>query len=277
LTQNGGFEAKENVKTASEFYDELSSEYADMIELSSRIESEIKVFEKIILEKDVKKCLDAGCGVGIHSIILSKLGVDVVGIDISERMIAKAEELAKNFGSTAKFETLDFLRMKDKFKDEFDLVICLGNTLPHLLNERDLLLALRNFHNSLKKGGLLIVQILNYDKIIQNEERIINIRDTKDKIFIRFYDFEPTIIGSPSLKVFEIRRDFLKFNVLVINKLENYSHKLITTRIKPIKSEELCRKLNMVGFKNVEIFGNLMKDPFDAKSSKNIVAFANKI
>jgi SAM-dependent methyltransferase len=249
LTQNGGFEAKENVKTASEFYDELSSEYADMIELSSRIESEIKVFEKIILERDVKKCLDAGCGVGIHSIILSKLGVDVVGIDISERMIAKAEELAKNFGSTAKFETLDFLRMKDKFKDEFDLVICLGNTLPHLLNERDLLLALRNFHNALKKGGLLIVQILNYDKIIQNEERIINIRDTKDKIFIRFYDFEPTIIGSPSLKVFEIRRDFLKFNVLVINKLENYSHKLITTRIKPIKSEELCRKLNMVGFK----------------------------
>ncbi len=277
MTQNGGFETQGNVKPTSEFYDELAHEYADMTELSSRIESEMKVFEKIILEKNVKKCLDAGCGIGMHSIILSKLGVDAIGIDISPRMISKAQELSKKFNSTAKFETLDFFKIKDKFKDEFDLVICLGNTLPHLLNERDLLLALRNFHNALKKDGLLIVQILNYDKIIQNEERIINIRETKDKIFIRFYDFEPTIIGSPSLKVFEIRRDFLKFNILIINKLENYSHKIITTRIKPIKSEELCRKLNMVGFKNVEIFGDLMKDPFDAKSSKNIVAFANKL
>lgn len=277
MTQNGKFETQENIKPVSEFYDELSLEYADMTEISKRIESETKVFEKIIFEKNIKKCLDAGCGIGLHSIILSKLGVDVVGIDLSKGMILKAQELSEKFNSKAKFETLDFLQTKDKFKDEFDLVICLGNTLPHLLNERDLLLALRNFHNALKKGGLLIVQILNYDKIIQNEERIINIRETKDKIFIRFYDFEPTIIGSPSLKVFEIRRDFLKFNVLIINKLENYSHKIITTRIKPIKSEELCRKLSLVGFKDVEIFGNLMKDPFEAKSSKNIVAFANKI
>jgi hypothetical protein len=57
LTQNGGFEAKENVKTASEFYDELSSEYADMIELSSRIESEIKVFEKLSLKRMSKSAL----------------------------------------------------------------------------------------------------------------------------------------------------------------------------------------------------------------------------
>ncbi len=277
MTENGKLETYGKVKSPLEFYDELSENYADMIEFEIKVKSEREIFEKIVKDYNVSKCLDAGCGTGLHSIILSDLGVDVVGIDISPAMIEKARELAQNFNSKARFEVLDFSQIKEKYRDEFDLVLCLGNTLPHFLNEKDLLVALRNFYNALKLGGVLIVQILNYDKIIQNEERIINVKETKDKIFVRFYDFEPTIIGSPSLKVFEIRRDFLKFNVLIVNKAKNYSHKLITTRIKPIKSDELCEKIDKVGFKKVEIFGSIKKDEFNPESSKNIVAFANKI
>ncbi len=277
MTENGKFETSGGVKNATEFYDELSEDYVDMINFLERVETEKKIFEKIISDYNIKKCLDAGCGVGLHSIIVSKLGVDVVGIDISQMMIEKARELAQTFNSSAKFEVLDFSQIKERYKEEFDLVLCIGNTLPHLLNEKELLLALRNFYNALKRNGILIVQILNYDRIVENEERIINVRETPAKIFVRFYDFEPTIIGSPSLKVFEIRKDFLKFNVLVIDKTKNYSHKLITTRIKPIKSDELCRKIQMVGFKKLDVFGNLEGGAFEPKSSKNIVVFANKI
>lgn len=277
LTENGKFETSTDVKNVAEFYDELSEDYADMIDFHTRIESEKKIFEKIISDYNIKRCLDAGCGAGIHSIILSKLGVDVVGIDISQAMIEKARELAQTFNSSAKFDVLDFSQIKERYKEEFDLVLCIGNTLVHLLSEKDLLIALRNFYNALKKDGILIVQILNYDKIMGNEERIINVRETPAKIFVRFYDFEPTIIGSPSLRVFEIRKDFLKFNVLVVDKTKNYSHKLITTRIKPIKSEELCKKIKMVGFKKFDLYGNLEGEEFDPKNSKNIVLFANKI
>lgn len=277
MTENGGFETYGKVKTSPEFYDELSEDYADMIGFSERIKTEGKVFEKIIFDYKISKCLDAGCGVGFHSIILSSLGVDVLGIDISREMIEKARKLAKDFNSNAKFEVLDFSQIKDKYKEEFELILCLGNTLPHLLNEKDLLVALRNFYIALKTGGTLIIQILNYDRIIENEERIVSIRETSEKIFIRFYDFEPTIIGSPSLRVFEIRRDFLKFNILIVDKTKNYSYKLITTRIKPIKSDELCKKLQMVGFKNVQIFENILKEKFDLKNSTNLVAFASKV
>ncbi len=277
LTENGKFETYGKVKSASDFYDELSSDYVDMIEFSSRIESESKIFESIVGKYKVTRCLDAGCGVGLYSIILSKLGVKVLGIDISGSMIERARELAQRFGASAEFEVLDFSSIKDKYRENFDLVLCLGNTLPHLISEKEMLASLRNFYNSLEPNGILIVQILNYDKIMENEERIVNVRETRDKIFVRFYDFEPTIIGSPSLKVFEVRKDFLKFNVLIVDKTKNYSSKLITTRIKPIKSEELRRKLHMVGFKEVEIFGNLLGEEFKACESKNIVAFARKI
>jgi SAM-dependent methyltransferase len=276
LPENGKFETYGKVKSASDFYDELSEDYMDMIEFSSKVESESEIFKTIVSEYKITRCLDAGCGVGLHSIILSKLGVEVLGIDISASMIEKARELAQRFGVSAEFEVLDFSLIKEKYKEKFELVLCIGNTLPHLINEKDLLIALRNFYNALVPNGILIAQILNYDKIMENEERIVNVRETPERIFVRFYDFEPTIVGSPSLKVFEIRKDFLKFNVLIVDKTKNYSHKLITTRIKPIKSEDLCRKLRMVGFKEIEIFGDLLKREFKAGESKNIVVFARK-
>jgi len=276
LPENGKFETYGKVKSASDFYDELSEDYMDMIEFSSKVESESEIFKTIVSEYKITRCLDAGCGVGLHSIILSKLGVEVLGIDISASMIEKARELAQRFGVSAEFEVLDFSLIKEKYKEKFELVLCIGNTLPHLINEKDLLIALRNFYNALVPNGILIAQILNYDKIMENEERIVNVRETPERIFVRFYDFEPTIVGSPSLKVFEIRKDFLKFNVLIVDKTKNYSHKLITTRIKPIKSEDLCRKLRMVGFKEIEIFGDFLKREFKANESKNIVVFARK-
>lgn len=278
LAENGELETYDKkVKPTSEFYDEISEDYADMIRFADRIRTESEIFEKIISDYKISKCLDAGCGVGFHSVILSNLGIDVLGIDASPKMIEKARKFAQDFNTNAKFEVLEFSQIKERYKGEFELVLCLGNTLPHLLNERDLLVALRNFYNALKIGGVLIVQILNYDRIIENEERIVNIYETPEKIFIRFYDFEPTIVGSPSLKVFEIRRDFLKFNILIIDKTKNYSHKLITTRIKPIKSDELCKKLQMVGFKKVEVFGSILKESFDPKNSINLVIFASKV
>ncbi|MFN3134745.1 MAG: methyltransferase domain-containing protein [Candidatus Kryptonium sp.] len=276
MTENGKFEIYGKVKPASDFYDELSEDYMDMIEFSSKIENESEIFKSIVNEYKITSCLDAGCGVGLHSIILSKLGVEVLGIDISASMIEKARELAQRFGASAEFEVLDFSLIKEKYKEKFELVFCIGNTLPHLINEKDLLIALRNFYNALIPNGILIVQILNYDKIVKNEERIVNVRETPEKIFVRFYDFEPTIVGSPSLKVFEIRKDFLKFNVLIVDKTKNYSFKLVTTRIRPIKSEDLCRKLRMVGFKEIEIFGDLLKREFKSNESKNIVVFAQK-
>lgn len=277
MAENGKFETYGKIKSISNFYDELSEDYADMIEFSEKLEKEKGIFESIVSEYKIKKCLDAGCGVGLHSIILSRFGVDVLGIDISASMVEKAKKLSQMLGVPAKFEVLDFSAIKDKYREEFDLVLCLGNTLPHLLNEKDLLVALRNFYNALRDNGVLILQVLNYDKIMEMEERIIGIRETSEKIFVRFYDFEPTIVGSPSLRVFEIRKDFLKFNVLIIDKAKNYAYKLITTRIKPIKSEELCKKLHMVGFKSVEIFGDLLRNEYSSESSKNIVIFARKI
>ena len=45
-------------------------------------------------DKEHLKILDVGCGPGFFSVILSSLGHDVIGIDLTESMIQKADEIA---------------------------------------------------------------------------------------------------------------------------------------------------------------------------------------
>ena len=263
-----------NLET-SKFYDILAGEYDEMTSFDARLERETKVFEKLIKEKSINKALDAGCGSGFLSILLSKLGVDVTGVDASEAMIEKAVSNSKRFDLNIKFIHSDFINLKKIFDGEFDCVFCLGNTLVHMTGEKELLLALRSFYNVLKPGGTIVVQILNYDKILSKKERIINVKETESKIFVRFYDHDAFLLGSDKLKTFEIKTDILRFNVLIVNR-KDFSYKLISTQIRAIKSDELVKKVNLVGFKNVEIFSDLEKSRFSSDESKNLVLFANK-
>ena len=45
-------------------------------------------------DKEHLKILDVGCGTGFFSVILLSLGHDVIGIDLTESMIQKADEIA---------------------------------------------------------------------------------------------------------------------------------------------------------------------------------------
>lgn len=65
------------------------------------------------------RVLDVGCGPGRHAIALANAGMDVVGVDISQRFIA----LAAAAGSSAHFERMDARALR--FDGEFDAVVSL--------------------------------------------------------------------------------------------------------------------------------------------------------
>ena len=69
------------------------------------------------------KLIDVGCGTGRHSIELSRRGYSVTGIDLSESMLTKARENAKQSGLQ-----IDFLRHDARnlpFESQFDVAIML--------------------------------------------------------------------------------------------------------------------------------------------------------
>ena len=101
--------------------------------------------------------LDLGCGTGYFEVILGKEGHKVTGIDLTEEMITKANEMIRIYG----LDSNDVKAMVGDaenvaFADEsFDVVITrnLTWTLPHPID------AYKDWYRVLKKGGVL----LNFD------------------------------------------------------------------------------------------------------------------
>jgi len=113
----------------AKWYEELFQNYAKTYETEGYTQGtmgEIDFIENEINHNKSIKILDIGCGTGRHSIELAKRGYNVTGIDLSECMLERAIEKAKE--SKVKVEFIKADARDLKFEKEFDLalIICGG-------------------------------------------------------------------------------------------------------------------------------------------------------
>ena len=110
---------------------------------------------------DGLECLDIGCGGGILSERLSRLGARVTGIDASESSI----NVAKQHSIKSRLEinyrcitTTDLLKNeKEKFLNKFDIVIA-SEVIEHV-NERKVFLS--DISKLCRSGGLVVFTTIN--------------------------------------------------------------------------------------------------------------------
>ena len=116
-------------------------------------------------DKEHLKILDVGCGPGFFSVILSSLGHDVIGIDLTESMIQKADEIADILDYDIDFRVMNAQEL-DFDDEEFDVVISrnLTWTLP------DIEKAYKEWYRVLKKDGVLLNFDADYGKVSLKEE-----------------------------------------------------------------------------------------------------------
>lgn len=106
--------------------------------------------------------LDLACGRGRHSIYINKAGFRVTGIDLSPESISDARKSAR--------EGLDFLvgDMRDEIQGEYDYIFNLFTSFGYFDNPAENLEVLNNIRCSLKPGGLLVLDFMNAERVIQN-------------------------------------------------------------------------------------------------------------
>ena len=103
------------------------------------------------------RVLDAGCGPGFFSVLLSKAGHSVTGIDGSEGMLAHARENAAHFGVSPTLMLGDFGALP--FPDgSFDLVI--SRNVTHIIREH--LKVYGEWLRVLRPGGVLLIFDANW-------------------------------------------------------------------------------------------------------------------
>jgi 2-polyprenyl-3-methyl-5-hydroxy-6-metoxy-1,4-benzoquinol methylase len=244
------------------FYNELAEEYDGMTGFEQRLPRELPFFRTLVQSYSLKSALDAGCGTGFHSVLLSQLGVQVTAADVSERMLVQTRKHAKEYGFDIKTIKSALPFVHTSVHKIFDSVFCLGNTLAHLVTEKELLGSLKAFYRMLNSEGILFLQILNYDRILVHHERIQNVRETKDGVVIRFYDYESKSI---------------RFNILRIKKKKKgVVHTLHSVMLYPWKSSDIVRLVKRAGFSRVDIFGSIALEKYHEQSSKDLIVLAQR-
>jgi SAM-dependent methyltransferase len=168
--------------------------------------------------------------------------------------------------SEIKFLQAGFLDVYPKLKDRFDAVICLGNSLPHLLSKKDLRKTLQNIFNLLNPGGIFILQNRNYDRILKKRIRFMapNITETKDGkvVFFRLLDF---------------LKDKVVFNLVTFRQKEGkWSFQTKSTLLRPILRKEIENLLIGQGFKEQKFYGDYNFSPFERHNSEDLIVFARK-
>ena len=108
--------------------------------------------------------LDVSCGIGTQAIGLAMQGFSVTASDLSEASVARARTEARARGVEIDFSICDMRAVLDHHQRQFDVVISADNSITHLLNDDDLLLALRQMYACTRPGGGCLLTVRDYDQ-----------------------------------------------------------------------------------------------------------------
>lgn len=236
--------------------------YDLMTGYSRRLVKEFGVIKHLVDRFKITRALDAGCGTGVHTIILAKIGVEVIGLDSSPEMLAIARTNALKEGVRPEFRQEYFESLPAEWDGGFDAIFCLANSLVGVQNAERLSLSLQAFHRVLKPGGQAIIQVLNLSGFRRQHRRIIKVSSEQNLTFVRFLDFEELDT---------------RLNVLVLeHELGEVRHTFSSQSILPITSELLSAAARVNHFSGIHFFSDLTLTEPVAAESENLVALLTK-
>ena len=217
------------------------------------------------------RVLDVGCASGAHPRVFAAAGYRAAGIDPSEAMIEAARTAAVRSSEVRapekdgtipgpgapRFETAGMLDLERLFPPaSWDAITSLGNTLPHLRDEAEVEEFLRQVRAVLAPGGFLVLQFLNYRRILTDRPESLPILETPDRVFERRY-----LYGEGSLEF--------------LTRLSDRSGRTLSegrARLLPVFPERVEEPALRRGFRTAALESGWNGEPFDPVSS-NLALF----
>jgi glycine/sarcosine/dimethylglycine N-methyltransferase len=141
----------------------------DLIDWKRRAQSEGSFFIDQLKQRGATKVLDVSTGTGFHSLRLIEAGFDVVSVDGSSEMLAKAFSNGMDRGEVLQTVHADWRWLNRDVNEKFDAIICLGNSFTHLFHEMDRRKTLAEFYAALRHDGVLILDQRNYDALLDGD------------------------------------------------------------------------------------------------------------
>jgi glycine/sarcosine N-methyltransferase len=261
------------VNQVTDFYDALAPMFDVMTDWDARLAAEGPFLKAQLDAVGAHRVLDAACGSGGHALWLARQGYEVTGADVSPVMIELARQKARAARLDVEFFVANLANLQSvnlEPSTPYDAVLCLGNSLPHLLTQDELVSALRSMASVLRPSGLLILQNLNYDLRWQKQPRWFAAQggelDGQQVLVWRFADYD-------------VPAGRIVFHIALFRQGErDWKVDVHTTPQRPLFWTDLFDGLAAAGFGEEQTCGRMMApfESFDAKKSGDLVVVAKK-
>ena len=200
------------------------------------------------------KVLDLCCGVGRHTVELSRRGFQVTGVDITVAYLNAARETAEAAGTDPELVRDDVRHFRRPAS--FDLCINLFTSFGYFAKREDDILMLGNCAKNLNPGGCLIVETIG--------------KETAARDFVARENFDRA--GWNVTTEYSIVGDWEgEMNRWILRKGTTRVDRSFILRL--YSGYEMKQALREAGFASSELFGGLDGRPYDEKA-ESLVAVA---
>lgn len=247
--------------TRTDNYDILADYYDIFIDWENRLGREIPFICQIAGRKiSSPRALDIGCGTGYHLRSLRKEGFETFGLEPSPQLRALA---VRNLpGATIFSSRMEELECLTAAHGPWHLVICLGNTLAHLPEEK-LAGFCRALYRALTVPGTAVIHVLNYEKILANRPQGLQSKLVES--------------GNESYR-FERRYDY--FQGWIEFTIEIWKNEAFLAKdreiLYPLTAKIIEQACSGAGFNDIQLFGDFDSGKPYTRESDNLVAVLRK-
>jgi 2-polyprenyl-3-methyl-5-hydroxy-6-metoxy-1,4-benzoquinol methylase len=196
--------------------------------------------------------LDLYCGYGRHAIELAKMGYEVLGVDATQAFLDIARQKAEEEQVHIAFELADMRELN--FTQQFDAVINMFAAYGYFTDEENLKV-LELIAQSLRPGGLFLIDLLNRDWMVYNN--------------LNRYWRHPSGEYVLSYKV-ELQQGMATMKRQLINQVTG-EKKQYEFALRAYSLAEMTVNLNLCGFKVRKTYGGFDDRPYGAETPRMII------
>lgn len=118
--------------------------------------------------RESKRVLELACGTGSHAFEFERLGYDILATDYSEDLLNVARHKAEAQSSKVEFKLQDMRELN--FTDQFDVVLCLFDSIGYVQTNQLISKVVQGARKSLRGGGLFIFEFWHAAAMLRNYE-----------------------------------------------------------------------------------------------------------